>query len=429
MLELLNSAYITLIPKKEEAWEARDYRPISLVHSFAKLVTKMLANRLAPLLDSMVATNQSAFIRGRCIHDNFMLVQQTIKVLHHRKVSSLFLKLDISKAFDSVAWSFLLEVLAHLGFSNGWCNLIANLLKSASTQVLLNGEPGNFISHQRGLRQGDPLSPMLFILVMDVLNSMFCRVDQEGLLQPLHSAGQHLSLYADDVALFIRPNEEDLQLTKALLQLFGDASGLQTNLQKSCVIPIQCNTNIMERVDSTLHCTVSAFPSNYLGLPISDKKLRKRDLLVWIEKIANKLPGWKAPLLSLAGRAVLVKAVLTAIPIYLLIALKVPKWFIRSIDKIRRNFLWKGRKEANGGCCLVAWEKVMRPLDLGGLGIHNLEIMSWALQMRWLWIEKTNPDRPWAGLRIPVHAHSSAMFAISIVTSVGDGKNTLFWSD
>lgn len=428
MLELLNSAYITLIPKKEEAWEARDYRPISLVHSFAKLVTKMLANRLAPLLDSMVATNQSAFIRGRCIHDNFMLVQQTIKVLHHRKVSSLFLKLDISKAFDSVAWSFLLEVLAHLGFSNGWCNLIANLLKSASTQVLLNGEPGNFISHQRGLRQGDPLSPMLFILVMDVLNSMFCRADQEGLLQPLHSAGQRLSLYADDVALFIRPNEEDLQLTKALLQLFGDASGLQTNLQKSCVIPIQCNTNIMERVDSTLHCPVSAFPSNYLGLPISDKKLRKRDLLVWIEKIANKLPGWKAPLLSLAGRAVLVKAVLTAIPIYLLIALKVPKWFIRSIDKIRRNFLWKGRKEANGGCCLVAWEKVMRPLDLGGLGIHNLEIMSWALQMRWLWIEKTNPDRPWAGLRIPVHAHSSAMFAISIVTSVGDG-NTLFWSD
>ena len=183
-----------------------------------------------------------------------------------------------------------------------------------------------------------------------------------------------------------------MQLTKALLQLFGDASGLQTNLQKSCVIPIQCNTNIMERVDSTLHCPVSAFPSNYLGLPISDKKLRKRDLLVWIEKIANKLPGWKAPLLSLAGRAVLVKAVLTAIPIYLLIALKVPKWFIRSIDKIRRNFLWKGRKEANGGCCLVAWEKVMRPLDLGGLGIHNLEIMSWALQMRWLWIEKTNPD-------------------------------------
>jgi len=141
-LELLNSAYLTLIPKKVEALEPKDFRPISLVHSFAKLVTKMLANRLAPFLDRLVATNQSAFTRGRCIHDNFMLVQQTIKVLHHRKIASLFLKLDISKAFDSVAWAFLLEILEHLGFGAVWRNLISNLLKSASTQVILNGEPG-----------------------------------------------------------------------------------------------------------------------------------------------------------------------------------------------------------------------------------------------------------------------------------------------
>jgi len=139
--------------------EAKDYRPISLVHSFAKLVTKMMANRLAPYLDKLVATNQSAFTRGRCIHDNYMLVQQTIKILHRRKISSLFLKLDISKAFDSVDWPFLLEILAHLGFGAVWRNLVSNLLHSASTQVLLNGEPGDFITHQRGLRQGDPLSP------------------------------------------------------------------------------------------------------------------------------------------------------------------------------------------------------------------------------------------------------------------------------
>lgn len=119
-LELLNSAYLTLIPKKAEALEAKDYRPISLVRSFAKLVTKMMANRLAPLLDSMVASNQSAFIRGRCIHDNFMLVQQTIKVLHRCKIASLFLKLDISRAFDLVAWSFLVDTLT-FGI---WCLLV-----------------------------------------------------------------------------------------------------------------------------------------------------------------------------------------------------------------------------------------------------------------------------------------------------------------
>jgi len=209
-LELLNSAYLTLIPKKLEALEAKDYRPISLVHSFAKLVTKLLANCLAPLLNTLVATNQSAFIRGRCIHDNFMLVQQTIKVLHHRKIASLFLKLDISKAFDSVDWSFLLEILSHLGFGPAWRTIISNLLHTASTQIMLNGELGHSISHQRGLRQGDPLSPMLFILVMDVLNNLFLKAEAEGLLSPLLSTGQRLSLYADDVALFIRPTEEDL---------------------------------------------------------------------------------------------------------------------------------------------------------------------------------------------------------------------------
>ena len=425
-LELLNSAYLTLIPKKLDALEAKDYRPISLVHSFAKLVTKLLANHLAPLLNTLVATNQSAFIRGRCIHDNFMLVQQTIKVLHRRKIASLFLKLDISKAFDSMDWSFLLEILSHLGFGPAWRTIISNLLHTASTQIMLNGEPGLSISHQRGLRQGDPLSPMLFILVMDVLNSLFLKAEAEGLLSPLQSTGQRLSLYADDVALFIRPTEEDLQLTKDLLRCFGEASGLQTNLQKSCVIPIQCDEGVLEEVNNTLQCNTASFPTTYLGLPISDKKLRRGDLLTWIEKIANKLPGWRASLLTLAGRAVLVQFVLTAIPIHLLIAIKVPKWFLRAIDKIRRGFLWSGRKQANGGCCLVAWEKVMRPIDLGGLGIHNLEIMGWALQMRWLWLEKTGAARPWAGLEIPVYPNAVAMFAVAIESLVGNGRTTCF---
>ena len=275
-----------------------------------------------------------------------MLVQQTIKVLLRRKISSLFLKLDISKAFDSVDWALLLEILAHLGFGAVWRNLVSNLLHSASTQVLLNGEPGDFITYRRGLQHGDPLSPMLFILVMDVLNSLFMKAEEEGLLQPLHSAGQRLSLYADDVALFIRSEEDDLQITKNILQVFEKASGLRTNLQKSCVIPIQCDDEIAEVVNNTLQCTTTSFPTTYLGLPVSDKKLRRCDLLIWIEKIANKLPGWKAPLLSLAGRAVLVRFVITTIPIYLLIAIRVPKWFIRAVDKIRRSFFVE-RKERN----------------------------------------------------------------------------------
>ena len=152
-------------------------------------------------------------------------MQQTIKLLQHQKVSSLFLKLDISKAFDSVSWSFLMEVLSHLGFGQRWCNLVSSLVSTASTQILVNGAPGESIIHQRGLRQGDPLSPMLFIIVMDVLNSLVTNAGEEGLLQPLsrRATGQRISLYADDVALFIRPVEEELRITKGLLECFGAA--------------------------------------------------------------------------------------------------------------------------------------------------------------------------------------------------------------
>ena len=138
---------------------------------------------------------------------------------------SIFLKLDISKVFDSVSWSFLLEILQHLGFGTTWCNLVSRLLTTASTRILVNGEPGEVIRHQRGLRQGDPLSPMLFILVMDVLNSLFTKAEELGLLQPFTRGnnGQWISLYTDDVALFIRPVEDEMILTMQILEVFGEA--------------------------------------------------------------------------------------------------------------------------------------------------------------------------------------------------------------
>jgi hypothetical protein len=102
----------------------------------------------------------------------------------------------------------------------------------------------------------------------------------------------------------------------------------------------------------------------------------------------------------------MVRFVLSAIPVYLLIDLNVPKWFIKAIDKFRKGFLWKGQAQANGGCCLVAWVKVTRPLDLGGLGFPNLEVMAWALQLRWQWFKKTRADRPWTDLELPSHLNS-----------------------
>jgi hypothetical protein len=157
--ECLNNALITLLPKKTGAVELADFRPISLVHSFARLLTKIMARRLAPKMPELVDENQTAFIRGRCIQDNFLLVQESAKAFHARKEASLLFKVDIAKAFDSISWPFLLSVLRQRGFGTRWIRWISLLLRTARTRVLVNGFEGDTLLHGRGLRQGDPISP------------------------------------------------------------------------------------------------------------------------------------------------------------------------------------------------------------------------------------------------------------------------------
>lgn len=148
-----------------------------------------------------------------------------------------------------------------------------------------------------------------------------------------------------------------------------------------------------------------------------------------IDRIADQLPGWKADLMTRAGRRVQVQVVLKGMLIYLVMASDLPAWAIKEIDKIRRGFLWRGRKDVKGGHCLVAWVKVTRPFELGGLSISDLKTLGWALRMRWLWLQKIEPNRPWAHRPIHVPDQVRAFFAMATISEVGDGAHTLFWTD
>jgi hypothetical protein len=150
--ECLNGALITLLPKKVGVVDLSDYRPISLVHNFAYLLTKIMARRLAPRMNELVDGNQTVFIRGRCIQDNFLLVRETAKVLHAKKEASILFKVDIAKAFDSISWPFLLSVLQQRGFGPRWIQWISMLFRTARTRFLVNGYAGDAFLHERGLR-------------------------------------------------------------------------------------------------------------------------------------------------------------------------------------------------------------------------------------------------------------------------------------
>jgi hypothetical protein len=329
---------------------------------------KMLATRLARRIAELIAPGQSAFIRGRSIQDNFLYVQNLVRHFHRRKTAAILLKLDVEKAFDTVSWPYLLDVLRARGFSPRWCNWISIILSSSSSKVLLNGIEGEPILHRRGLRQGDPLSPLLFILAMEPLQRIIALATERGMLSPLKGrvATLRSSLYADDATIFLNPLAADVRLLKAILERFGLASGLRVNFRKSAAYPIRCGGFDVAAVLAPLGVPIAALPCKYLGLPLGTRQLRRVDWQALIDKIASRLATWKGKMMSTAGRLALLNAVLSSIPVYWISVHKLPVWVRKKIDSIRRAWLWHGEVTCNGGHCKVAWGKICRPRDLGG---------------------------------------------------------------
>jgi hypothetical protein len=336
---------VTLIPKHSAPTSVGDYRSISLLNTSMKILTKLLANRLQLVITILIHQNQYGFLKGRTIQDCLAWAFEYISICHKSGKEMVILKLDFEKAFDKLEHVAILDILKHKGFGDRWLHWISLILGSGTSHVLLNGVPGRRFHCRRGVRQGDPLSPLLFVLVADLLQSIINKAKDCGILKlPIPtSCGSDFPViqYADDTILILEACPRQLFFLKAMLNSFADSTGLHVNYNKSNIYPINVSEQKMALLANTFHCKVGTLPFTYLGLPLGLKKPNLEAFLPLIQKIERRLAATSI-FLSQAGRLQMVNAVFSSLPTYYMCTLKLPKTVINQVDKLRRHCLWRG---------------------------------------------------------------------------------------
>jgi hypothetical protein len=399
VLQAFNATFLTLIPKEERVTNPKQFRPIALCNVIYKIITKVIANRLKPILPFIISKEQAGYVEGRQIMDSVILANEVVSSLKTTKTPGMLIKLDLSKAFDRANWQYLRAILKSFGFDHAWVHWILNLTSSAFFSILVNGVPSRPFSASRGIRQGDPLSPFLFVLMAEGLGRYIKSAVLEGTLQglPLHNirpAPSH-SQFIDDTLLMNSPTAREALKLNSILSDFTEASGMTLNLEKSKLFFFNTPTAVQLHISRILGIPRSSLPSNYLGIPLTGAPTKTISWDSLLISISNRLSNWTFRPLNLAARLVLLKSVLQTLPTYLFTALAAPKHIIKAIRNIQRNFLWQG-VQAKKKWALVGWEKVCTPKGRGGLGLQDPEKLNQIMGAKiwWRWLK--TPDALWA---------------------------------
>ena len=300
---------------------------------------KVFANRLRLIIGSVVSETQSAFVKGRQILDGILLANEVVDEARKCQKELLLFKVDFEKTYNSIDWGYLQTVMARMGFPTLWRKLIKECVGTTSTSVLVNGSPTDEFLFERGLKQGDPLSPFLFLLAVEGFNVLMESLSPNhyftgykfGVCDPI--VVSHLQI-ADDTSILGDKSWANIRAMFSSLLLFEAMSGLKVNFFKSQLVGVNVSASWLAEAAVVLNCKVGSMPFVYLGMPIGGSACR---LIFWeplFNRIKSRLSLWNSKYLSFGRRLVLLKYVLSSLPIYALSFFKARSDILSSIESI-----------------------------------------------------------------------------------------------
>ncbi|XP_057803117.1 uncharacterized protein LOC131018409 [Salvia miltiorrhiza] len=440
----LNSNLLCLLPKKNDAVLVSDFRPIVLGNFFFKVITKILASRLNMVAAVIVSANQFGFISGRSIQECIVLASEGVNCMERSiQGRNMALEVDIRKAFNTLSWDFVETVLHSFSFSQIFRQWIRVIFESARISVLFNGEQHGFFGCSRGVRQGDPLSPILFGLAEDVLSRLLLDAADMGFITRMKMSRSllfpsHL-LYADDVFLFCKATKRSCRMIDSILQIYASVSGQFCNKAKSTVffgrgVPIQ----LRRRLQWELGFSIGSLPFIYLGVPIFAGRASTARLSCIRDRIIAHFPRWQGMQLSMAGRICLVTSIIQSAAVHSMLIYKWPAKLLHELDKACRSFIWTGCTTSKPRSS-VSWNRVCAAKNQGGLNVKSFTHISQSFLLRLSWLLVTSdsigfklfrqryldsclrPRSPWFSsmiwlvdrIEIPVNVHQTLMQPIS----------------
>ncbi|XP_019149856.1 PREDICTED: uncharacterized protein LOC109146658 [Ipomoea nil] len=455
--ERLNDTTIVLIPKKKVPEKVGDLRPIALCNVAYKVIAKVLANRLKEVLEEVISPAQSAFIKDRLLSDNIIMAGEIGHYLRRHRQGAVgwsALKLDMAKAYDRMEWSFLEGMFGALGFDPAWTELIMMCVSTINYNITVNDESVGVVTPSRGIRQGDPLSPYLFIICAEGLSTLFSRAEARGDIHGLKIARgappvSHL-LFADDCLLFFKACTQEMQAVKNVLDLYCAASGQQINFDKSSLM-FSASTSPTMRIDiaNSLGVRLTDDLGKYLGL-LSLLGRNKVATFRFIEhKIRDRMASWRTKFISRAGKEILLKSIAQSLPIFAMSVYLLPLTVCDRLERLMNRYWWENGGSNNRGIPWLSWTRLCAPKDRGGMGFKKLHEFNLALLAKQGWrlivcptsivgralkakyfpssdfLDATlgnNPSYIWRSILAGIPVLRAGM-----VKRIGDGKDTTIW--